>query len=94
MNHGTVSLHGSTITGNTCLTDGAGLWTNGTLNIEGDITITGNKKSNDMNSNFFCTVGHAANVTGSLGTSTIGVAIKGSSGVVTSGLSGKGDLSN
>lgn len=94
VNHGTVSLHGSTITGNTCLTDGAGLWTNGTLNIEGDITITGNKKSNDMNSNFFCTVGHAANVTGSLGTSTIGVAIKGSSGVVTSGLSGKGDLSN
>ncbi|MBR5660945.1 MAG: right-handed parallel beta-helix repeat-containing protein [Bacteroidales bacterium] len=42
VNYGTVSLNGSTITGNTCHTNGGGIWDNGTLNVQGAVTVKDN----------------------------------------------------
>ena len=93
-NYGTVNMEGGTITGNICHTVGGGIWSNGTLNMLGNVTVTGNTNHGELTGNVYLTTGHVINVTGSLGTSTIGIGIQGHSGMVTSGLSGNGDLSN
>ncbi|MBQ9397815.1 MAG: hypothetical protein IJU08_04900 [Bacteroidales bacterium] len=43
VNYGTVKLSGTvSITENTCHTNGAGIWSNGTLSMEGNISVKGN----------------------------------------------------
>ena len=42
VNYGTVNMLGGTITNNTCHTDGAGIWNNGTLTMQGNVQVKNN----------------------------------------------------
>jgi hypothetical protein len=72
-NYGTLTLDGGTITGNSAKSDGGGIWTNGTLNLQGAITITGNTITNGQLSNLYLKSGKVVTVTGSLAGSNIGI---------------------
>ena len=85
-NYGTLTLDGCTITGNAGKSDGGGIWTNGTLNIQGAMTITGNTIDNGLLSNLYLKSGKVVTVTGSLAGSNIGIYMQ-STGTFTSGYS-------
>lgn len=100
------NMYGGTITDNTNLYE-SGSYTaggvyvgSGTMSIQGLVTITGNTITNGKAGNVFLISSKTLNVTGSLDSnSRIGVALtynQGShgTGIVTSGLSGKGNVSN
>ena len=94
VNYGNFTLNGSTITGNTCAGQGGGLWTNGTVNMQGTVTIRDNATSGGLTNNVFLKTGCVITVTGNLGSSLIGVALEDNEGRVTSGLGSYGSISN
>ena len=69
VNYGTVNMLGGTITNNTCHTDGAGIWNNGTLTMQGDVQV-----KNNIGDDVFLKNGTSINV-GSLtsGQNSIGI---------------------
>lgn len=96
-NGGTLTLDGTTstvsITGNTCSIDGGGVWNGGTVYMQGTVNVNGNHK-NSWDSNFFCTDGKFITVTGSLGSSRIGVSHEGNAGTMTSGYAANNAVTN
>lgn len=71
VNEGTVNLSGSvTITGNTCHTNGAGIWSNGTLTMQGNIQVKDN-----IGDDIYLKGGKIINVNGALtcGANSIGI---------------------
>jgi len=96
-NHGTMSINGGTVQNNTCHTNGGGIWSGGTLNMQGYIVVVDNKKDGAWNNNVnnvYLPNGHVINVTGDLSGSSIGVNHQGWAGTVTSGLSYYGSPTN
>ncbi len=85
-NFGTLTLDGGTITDNTAGSQGGGIWQEGTLNIQGAVTITGNKHSN-LADNVYLKNGSVINVTGSLEGSSIGITMENITGTFTNGYS-------
>ena len=85
-NYGTLTLDGCTITGNAAKSDGGGIWTNGTLNLQGAMTITDNTIDNGQLSNLYLKSGKVVTVTGSLDGSNIGIYML-STGIFTNGYS-------
>lgn len=85
-NYGTLTLDGCTITGNSAKSDGGGIWTNGTLNLQGALTITDNTIDNGQLSNLYLKSGKVVTVTGSLAGSNIGIYML-TQGTFTSGYS-------
>ena len=75
-----MTINGGTITGNTGYSRGGGIWNGGTLNMQGKINVTGNKKTGDAASNVFLKSGTVITVTGSLEGSSIGVEMESTSG--------------
>jgi len=96
-NGGTLTLDGNSatvnITGNTCSIDGGGVWNGGTVYMQGTVKVNGNHKGS-WNSNFFCADGKFITVTGSLGSSRIGVSYEGNAGTVTSGYAANNSVTN
>ena len=96
-NGSTLTLDGTSatvnITGNTCSIDGGGVWNGGTVYIQGTVNVNGNHK-NSWDSNFFCTDGKFITVTGSLGSSRIGVSHEGNAGTMTSGYAANNAVTN
>ena len=84
-NYGTVALSGTvSITGNTCHGYGAGIWSNGTLKMEGNINISSNITDNGVSQNVFLKSGKVITVTGPFTSGTrIGVLIEDSEGKFT-----------
>ncbi|MBR5660946.1 MAG: hypothetical protein IKW99_05295 [Bacteroidales bacterium] len=80
----TTSFKEGYLSGNTSAKAG-GIHVDGTLNIEGTITVSDNKRDNGLPSNVFLTTGKTINVTGNLSDSRIGVELQGRVGVITSG---------
>lgn len=84
---GILNIKGGTITTNSASVNGSGIYNEGTLNIEGNLSISGN-----TNSNIYLPTGKVITITNTLAnTSAIGVTME-SPGVFTSGLSGMGDF--
>lgn len=84
-NFGTLTIDGCTITGNTAITHGAGIWQEGKVYMQGKVTITGNYCGNDMTDNFYkakdeCVI----NIIGSLKNSNIGISMP-KTGYITNG---------
>ena len=73
-NYGTFTMSGGMITGNTAANNGGGVNNyNGTFNISGNVTITGNKKGSVAN-NVYLPAGSTITLAGALGTNaSIGV---------------------
>ena len=73
-NYGTFTMSGGTITGNTAANNGGGVNNyNGTFNISGNVTITGNKKGSVAN-NVYLPAGSTITLAGALGeNASIGV---------------------
>ena len=109
MNSSTFTMSGGSISGNTAKSFGGGVeaLNNGTLNIGSgeneeirDITISGNKKGDGKTDNIYLPSGNMINFTGEVSAaSKIGVTTKSQPAdqapvVFTSGLSGKGNISN
>ena len=68
-----IYLLGGTITGNTA-DAGAGVYSDGTVNVQGDIRVTGNQKADASGeSNVFLGENGTVNVTGALSAATVGV---------------------
>ena len=66
-NYGTFTMSGGTITGNTAANNGGGVNNyNGTFNISGNVTITGNKKGSVAN-NVYLPAGSTITLAGALG---------------------------
>jgi len=84
-NFGTLNLDSCSITGNTAATQGAGIWQEGTLNIQGKINISGNKTSDDLPNNVFLKENAVITVVGALTDSKIGVTMEAQTGTFTSG---------
>ena len=86
-NYGTITLDGCTITGNSCKMNGGGIWqgADATLNLLGQITVTGNTSDGDETNNLFLKTNAVITVTGSLAGSSIGVLMENSTGTFTSG---------
>lgn len=97
-NGGSLTLDGSSatisITGNTCSIDGGGVWNGGTVYMQGTVNVNGNHKNDSWNSNFFCADGKLITVTGSLGSSRIGVSHEGNAGTITSGYAANNSVTN
>ena len=97
-NGGTLTLDGTSatvnITGNTCSIDGGGVWNGGTVYMQGTVKVNGNNKNGSWNSNFFCADGKFITVTGSLGSSRIGVSHEGNAGTMTSGYAANNAVTN
>ena len=95
-NDGTLTLENVTVTGNKTNSSyyGGGVYNtyNKTLNLNGGVVITGNYLSNGSSNNLYPS-SSTINITGDLGSSSIGI-YKISSGVFTSGLDGHGTLAN
>lgn len=85
VNYGNVALSGNvSITGNTCHTNGAGIWSNGTLKMEGCLNINGNITDNGVTQNVFLKSGKVIIVTGPFTDGTnIGVLLEGTNGKFT-----------
>jgi len=75
-----MTIDGCTITGNTGYSRGGGIWNGGTLNMQGKVKVTGNKKTGHAASNVFLKSGTLIYVTGSLDGSSIGVEMESTSG--------------
>ena len=82
-NWGTATIDGCTITGNTCKTNGGGVWSssNSTLNMQGKNTIT----DNQGNGNVYLSEGSVITVKSNLEGSKIGVTLEDDLGVFTTG---------
>ncbi len=85
-NYGTVVMSGNvSMTGNTCHTNGAGIWSDGTLKMEGCINVSGNMTDNGVSQNVFLKSGKVITVTGPFTDGTnIGVLLEGTDGKFTS----------
>ena len=84
-NFGTLTIDGCTITGNTAITHGAGIWQEGKVYMQGAVTVTGNYCRNGMADNYYkakdeCVI----NITGSLKNSNIGISMP-KAGYITNG---------
>lgn len=64
-NYGILSLQNCEITGNEAKTDGAGIWDNGTLEVEGEVIVKNNKKDD-----FFLKNGKVISLSGKLSKSS------------------------
>ena len=87
-NYDTVVITGNvTITGNSCHGNGAGIWTNGTLRMAGNIQI-----KNNTGDDLYLKKGSVVDVTGALtgGAASIMVRMEGSRGKLTSGYTSSG----
>ena len=80
-----MTIDGCTITDNTAGSRGGGIWNGGTLNMQGAVKVTGNKKESGEASNVLLISGTVITVTGSLDGSSIGVEMESTSGTFTSG---------
>lgn len=81
MNYGTAALNGTvSVTGNTCHTDGGGIWNNGTLRMQGDIQVKDN-----TGDDIYMKSGKLIDVTGALtgGQNSIGIRMESLRGVFT-----------
>ncbi len=80
-NHGTLTVSGGTVSGNSSVGNGSGIWTGGensTLYMEGNPVVTGNRKGNDDH-NLYVSQGKVINVTGAFTTGAeIGLTLSGS----------------
>ena len=85
-NFGTLTIDGGTISGNTASTYGAGIWQEGTLNVQGTNIISDNWKPNGLRSNLYLKNGTVINITGSLADSKVFVDME-TLGTFTSGYS-------
>ena len=88
-NYGTMTLDGCTITGNSCIMNGGGIWqgADATLNLQGQITVTGNTSDGDETNNLFLKTNAIINITGGLTGSSIGVLLENNTGTFTNGYS-------
>lgn len=88
-NYGTMTLDGCTITGNSCIMNGGGIWQgpSATLNLQGQITVTGNSSDGDVPNDLFLKNGAVITVTGGLTGSSISVLMESNTGTFTSGYS-------
>lgn len=88
-NYGTMTLDGCTITGNSCIMNGGGIWqgAGATLNLQGKITVTGNTSDGEATNNLFLKTNAVITVTGALTGSSIGVLMESNTGTFTSGYS-------
>lgn len=95
VNQGTVIVSGAvSITGNTSNGNGGGIWSEGTLNMKGTVTVQNNARVSGLASNVHLKSGKVITVTGSLGNSLIGISVEGNNATVTSSLGSNGTLSN
>ena len=94
VNYGDLTLNGSTITGNSCAGQGGGLWSNGTVNMQGNITIQNNATLSGLASNVFLKTGCVITVTGDLGSSLIGITLENNNGNATSGYASHNSTTN
>ena len=94
VNYGNLTLNGSSIMSNSCAGQGGGLWSNGTVNMQGTVTIQNNATNSGLTSNVYLKSGHVINITDNLYDSQIGLTMEGDNGVATSGLSSYGSLDN
>ena len=83
-NVGTLTIDGGSITGNTAGTHGAGIWQEGTLNVQGAITVKDNYRKSGILDNVYLYSNHLITVTGALDGSSIGVTMR-TPGTFTSG---------
>ncbi len=86
-NYGTLTLDSCTITGNSCIMSGGGIWqgADATLNLQGKTTVIDNTSNGDVPSDFFLKTNAVITVTGSLSGSSIGVQMENNTGTFTSG---------
>lgn len=84
-NFGTLNLDSCSISGNTAATQGAGIWQEGTLNIQGKNNISGNKDEGNLPNNVYLKKGSVITVVGALTDSKIGVTMEAQTGAFTSG---------
>jgi hypothetical protein len=79
---------GVSIINNTCTIEGGGIWSDGTLNIQGMVVVNGNRHNSGMEQNLFLKSGKVITVTGSFAEGTnIGVLLENANGTFTSGYS-------
>ena len=71
------------ITDNTAGSYGGGIWNGGTLNVEGDLTVTNNKKASGISSNVYLKTGKVITLTGELVEASIGVEMESITGTFT-----------
>ena len=83
-NFGTLTIDGGSITGNTAGTHGAGIWQEGTLNVQGKITVKDNYRKSGILDNVYLYSDKLITVTGALDGSSIGVTMR-TLGTFTSG---------
>ena len=83
-NFGTLTIDGCTITGNTAGTYGGGIWQEGTLNMQGMVTISDNRDASGMVDNVYLKSGKVITVTDSLAGSNVGINME-TAGVFTNG---------
>ena len=86
-NYGTLTLDSCTITGNSGMMNGGGIWqgAEATLNLQGKTTVIDNTFNGDVPSDFFLKTKAVITVTGSLAGSSIGVLMENNTGPFTSG---------
>ena len=83
-NFGTLTVDGCTIQDNSANTSGGGIWQEGTLNMKGANTITGNTDAGGKANNVYLKNGKVITVTGSLAGSSIGITME-TAGTFTNG---------
>lgn len=83
-NFGTLTLDACTIQDNSANTSGGGIWQEGTLNMQGQMTVSGNTTSGGVTNNLFLKTNALITVTGSLAGSNVGIKME-IAGVFTSG---------
>ena len=84
-----MTIDGCTIQDNTADSNGGGIWNGGTLNMQGAVKVTGNKRTSGSASNVFLKTGKVITVTGDLTGSTIGIDLENISGTFANGWDGK-----
>ena len=85
-NYGTLTLDSCTITGNSGMMNGGGIWqgAEATLNLQGKTTVIDNTSDGDLPSDFFLKTNAVITVTGSLAGSSVGVQMENNTGTFTS----------
>jgi hypothetical protein len=82
----TLTINGGCITGNIATGNGCGIWNNGTLNMQGNVTITGNTREDGVPQNVFLKSGKMITMTGSFTDGAqVAVFLEAGSGKFTSG---------
>ena len=89
-----MTIENCTIQNNTAASNGGGIWNGGTLNMKGEVTVTGNKKASGVNHNVFLKSGTVITILeGSLNSSSrIGVDMETTTGTFTSGFTGSNHI--